>query len=133
MTLHIMNWLDQSIEDYKVQLQDTTVDFFHAENRLNKHGTGVETLMDYFETCMRLADLCKNNGDDTRYLEGLRKVYCRMMSELNNKQNPLSCRILSRKFAKETLNRTCDLYELYGIKERTKILCTDFAQRSSLY
>ncbi|MFD2177543.1 hypothetical protein [Veronia pacifica] len=132
MTFTVSSWLDQGIDEYKEQLREVTLDFFNAENNLNRSGAKVHLLMEYFDCCMRMADLSRENGDDTRYLQGLRKIYCRMMSELNNKDNSLSCRMLSRKFARETLTRTCELYKEYDITEKAKILCTDFVQRSSL-
>lgn len=133
MPFSINAWLSHEIDEYKDKMQDATVEFFIAETKINRMGAQPERLDDYFETCMQLAKLAKKNGDDESYLQGLKKIYTRMMTEFNNKANNFQCRELSHQYARESLTLTCQLYSGYDIADKAKVLRTDFVKRSSFY
>ena len=133
MPFSINTWLSHEIDEYKDKMQDATVEFFIAETRLNRLGAQPESLQGYYDSCMQLAKLAKHNGDDDSYLQGLKKIYTRMMAEFNDKKNNVTCRQLSHQYARKSLTLTCQLYSGYDITDKAKKLRTDFVRRSSLY
>lgn len=133
MPLSINAWLAIGIDEYKLKMQDATVEFFIAENRLNRLGITQSHIDDFYHSSMRLAELAQKAGDDSSYLQGLRKVYTRMMGEFANERNPLPRREQCRKYAREALTLTCELYHGYGVDEKARQLRSDFVKRSSMY
>lgn len=128
----VMTWLTSEIDDYKDRLQTATSEFFLAEMNLNRHGPSEKRLSEYYHASLDVALTARDSGDDMSYLLCLKKLYTRMMAELNDTNNELFCRSQCKVYALDSLNLTCQLYKGYDVMDKAKILRTDFAKRSSI-
>jgi hypothetical protein len=75
-------WLTNKLSSYTFQMHDATVDFFIAENKLNLTPHCLSAIKDYDMTCMKLAEIAKDNGDEVSYLQAIRKNYYCMLSQI---------------------------------------------------
>lgn len=125
-------WLNQQVRAYQMQLQDATVDFFIAEHKLNLDPKSVLAVKSYYLACMRLADISYNNGDDSSYLQALKKNYSRMFAELKYFMNDDDrCQIYQ--YARQCLRMICDFYALRDEENKARHYRTHFVKQMSKY
>ncbi len=106
-------WLSQKIQDYRFDMEDATVDFFIAENRLNLKPEKISYIEGYFAKCMTLASIAYANGDESSYVQALRKNYSRMINAAEILKN-IDARVKTYKLARHSLKLICKHYNQLG-------------------
>lgn len=104
-------WLANKLSNYNLQLHDATVDFFVAQNKLNLTPHCFYSIKAYYDTCMTLAKIAKNNGDEVSYLQAIRKNYYCMLSQIKGVDSDKQ-RMKVYRYARHCLKLICYHYML---------------------
>ena len=118
-------WLANKLNDYTLQMHDATVDFFIAENKLNLTPHCLCSIEGYFVTCMNLADIAKNNGDEVSYLQAIRKNYYCMLSQMKGITHDKN-RMQVYRYARRCLKLVCNHYMLNDDQQKARHLRSQF-------
>lgn len=118
-------WLSYKLNDYTLQMHDATVDFFIAENKLNLTPHCLYSIKGYYATCMILADLAKDHGDDVSYLQAIRKNYYCMLSQMKGISNDKN-RMQVYRYARRCLKLVCNHYMLNDNQQKARHLRSQF-------
>ena len=124
-TLNFDAWLSHKLDEYKMELEDATVDFFIAENRLNLKPHRENYIHAYYVKCMDLANIAHHHGDEASYLQALRKIYSKMLLLAEDLTNT-DTRVKAYQFARHSLKLICEHYSYIGEHEQARKLRNHF-------
>ncbi|PKH27026.1 hypothetical protein CIG19_01610 [Enterobacterales bacterium CwR94] len=130
MNVSLNAWLQHKIDEYKFSVRDITVDFYMAQARLNRPECSITQLRKYNDTCLDMADICQQNGDDQSYLHAMSKLHTRLVQEMSNPDREQLFRVQAYQLARHSLTRLCHQLALSGDWDKATSLQSDFVKHA---
>jgi len=131
MNLSMNAWLQHKIDEYTFSVRDITVDFYMAQDKLNRPDCSIEQLRKFNDTCLDMAELCQLNGDDQSYLHAMGKLHQRLIVELSNTARERLFRMQAWQLARHSLSRLCHQLAMNGEWDKATVLQSEFVKHAS--